>query len=149
LGCARLVRGDFNRLWAKTEGERLGDRTTGSKVEALWAHAIRPFWDTQLGVRYDFSGGPSREWLAFGVQGISPYWFDIEATGYASDAGRTAARLKAEYDLYLTQRWVLKPEIELNAYGRADPNGESGRVCQMVNSNCAFGTNSRDVLLPI
>lgn len=118
--------GDFNRLWVKTEGERLGDRTTGSKVEALWAHAIRPFWDTQLGVRYDFSGGPSRQWLAFGVQGISPYWFDIEATGYLSDAGRTAARLKAEYDLYLTQRWVLKPEIELNAYGRTDPERRIG-----------------------
>lgn len=118
--------GDFDRLWVKSEGERLGDRTTGSKVEALWAHAIRPFWDTQLGMRYDFSGGPSREWLAFGVQGISPYWFDIEATGYVSDAGRTAARLKAEYDLYLTQRWVLKPEIELNAYGRADPERRIG-----------------------
>jgi copper resistance protein B len=118
--------GDFNRLWLKTEGNRLGDRTTDSKVEALWAHAIRPFWDTQLGVRYDFSGGPSREWLAFGVQGLSPYWFDIEATGYVSDAGRTAARLKAEYDLYLTQRWVLKPEIELNAYGRTDPERRIG-----------------------
>jgi len=113
--------GDFNKLWLKSEGDRLGDRTSGSKVEALWAHAIRPFWDTQLGTRYDFSGGPSREWLAYGVQGISPYWFDIEATGYVGDAGRTAARLKSEYDFYLTQRLVLKPEIELNAYGKADP----------------------------
>jgi copper resistance protein B len=118
--------GDFNKLWLKSEGDRLGDRTAGSKVEALWAHAILPFWDTQVGMRYDFSGGPSREWLAFGVQGISPYWFDIEATGYIGDAGRTAARLKAEYDLYLTQRWVLKPEIVLNAYGKADPERNIG-----------------------
>jgi copper resistance protein B len=118
--------GDFNKLWLKTEGERLADRTTGSKVEALWAHAILPFWDTQLGVRHDFSGGPSREWVVFGVQGISPFWFDIEATGYVGDSGRTAARLKAEYDIYLTQRWVLKPEIELNAYGRADPQRRIG-----------------------
>ena len=117
---------DFNKLWVKSEGQRLGDRTTGSKVEALWAHAIRPFWDTQVGMRYDFSGGPSREWLAFGVQGISPYWFDIEATGYVGDAGRTAARLKAEYDLYLTQRLILKPEIEMNAYGKADPERQIG-----------------------
>jgi copper resistance protein B len=28
--------------------------------------------------------------------------------------------LKTEYDLYLTQRLILKPEIELNAYGRPD-----------------------------
>jgi copper resistance protein B len=118
--------GDFNKLWVKSEGGRLGDRTGGAKVEALWAHAILPFWDTQLGVRHDFSAGPSRDWAAIGVQGISPYWFDIEATGYVGDAGRTAARLKAEYDLYLTQRWVFKPEIELNAYGRADPERNIG-----------------------
>lgn len=117
---------DFNKLWVKSEGETLADRTSDSHVEALWAHAILPFWDTQIGMRYDFSGGPSREWLAFGVQGISPYWFDIEATGYVSDAGRTAARLKTEYDLYLTQRLILKPEIELNAYGKADPERQIG-----------------------
>jgi copper resistance protein B len=118
--------GDFNKLWFKSEGERLGGRTDGAKMEALWAHAIRPFWDTQLGVRYDFSGGPSRTWAAFGVQGISPFWFDVEATAYVGDAGRTAARVKAEYDVYFTQRLVLRPEIELNLYGRADPERNIG-----------------------
>lgn len=118
--------GDFDKLWMKSEGQRLGGRTSDSKVEALWAHAVRPFWDTQVGMRDDFSGGPSRQWLAFGVQGISPYWFDVEATGYVGDAGRTAARLKVEYDLYLTQRLVLKPELEVNAYGRADPARQIG-----------------------
>jgi copper resistance protein B len=118
--------GDFDKLWAKSEGQTVADRTTDSKVEALWAHAIFPFWDTQLGMRHDFSGGPAREWLAFGAQGISPYWFDIEATGYVAGAGRTAARLKTEYDLYLTQRLILKPEVELNAYGKADPERNIG-----------------------
>ena len=42
-------------------------------------------------------------------------------TGYLGEEGRTAVRLKTEYDLYLTQRLVLKPEIEVNAYGKADP----------------------------
>jgi copper resistance protein B len=112
--------GDFDKLWLKSEGATLGSKTQGAKVEALWAHAILPFWDTQLGVRHDFSGGPSREWAAFGIQGITPYWFDVELTGYVGEEGRTAVRLKAEYDLYLTQRLVLKPEIELNAYGKPD-----------------------------
>jgi copper resistance protein B len=118
--------GDFDKLWVKSEGQRSGDRTSDGKLEALWSHAVLPFWDTQSGIRYDFSGGPSREWLAFGLQGLSVYWFDIEATGYVSEAGRTAARLKAEYDLYLTQRLVLKPEVELNAYGKADPERQIG-----------------------
>jgi copper resistance protein B len=112
--------GDFDKLWLKSEGSHLGGKTEGAKVEALWAHAIFPFWDGQLGVRHDFGPGPSREWAAFGVQGISPYWFDVEFTGYVGEEGRTAVRLKIEYDLYLTQRLILKPEIELNAYGKPD-----------------------------
>jgi len=120
------VGGDFNKLWLKSESSRLAERTEGAKLEALWAHAIRPFWDFQLGARHDFGAGPARVWGALGIQGIAPYWFDVEATAYAGDAGRTAARLKVEYDLYLTQRWVLKPEVELNAYGRADPQRQIG-----------------------
>jgi copper resistance protein B len=112
--------GDFDKLWLKSEGATLEGKTQGAKVEALWAHAILPFWDTQLGFRHDFSGGPSREWAAFGVQGIAPYWFDLELTGYVGEQGRTAVRLKAEYDLYLTQRLILKPEFEMNAYGKPD-----------------------------
>jgi copper resistance protein B len=118
--------GDFDKLWVKSEGAILRGKTQDSKVEALWAHAILPFWDTQLGVRHDFSGGPSREWAAFGVQGISPYWFDIELTGYVGEEGRTAVRLKTEYDLYLTQRLILKPEIEFNAYGKPDRERQIG-----------------------
>jgi copper resistance protein B len=46
--------------------------------------------------------------------------FDVELTGYIGEEGRSAARLKTEYDLYLTERLILKPEIELNAYGKPD-----------------------------
>jgi copper resistance protein B len=112
--------GDFDKAWIKSEGATLHGKTADAKLEALWAHAVLPFWDTQLGARHDFSGGPSREWLALGLQGISPYWFDVELTGYIGEEGRSAARLKTEYDLYLTERLILKPEIELNAYGKPD-----------------------------
>jgi copper resistance protein B len=112
--------GDLNKLWLKSEGDSLDAGNAQGKVEALWAHAVLPFWDTQLGWRHDFGSGPSRDWAAFGVQGISPYWFDAEITGYVGEEGRTAVRLKTEYDLFITQRLVLKPEIELNAYGKPD-----------------------------
>lgn len=112
---------DFDKLWVKSEGTIMQGKTQDSKVEALWSHAILPFWDTQLGFRHDFSGGPAREWAAVGIQGLAPYWFDLELTGYVGEEGRTAVRLKSEYNLYLTQRFVLKPEIEVNAYGKADP----------------------------
>jgi copper resistance protein B len=114
------VGGDFDKLWIKSEGAKLGGKPQEFKIEALWAHAILPFWDTQLGLRHDRGGGPSRQWAAFGVQGLSPYWFDVELTGYVGEEGRTALRLKTEYDLYFTQRLILKPEMELNAYGKPD-----------------------------
>ncbi|HET6804322.1 MAG TPA: copper resistance protein B, partial [Frateuria sp.] len=76
---------------------------------------------TQLGVRTDTGEGPDRQWVAFGIQGLAPYWFELEATGYVGPAGRTAARLRADYELLFTQRLILQPEFELDAYGKADP----------------------------
>jgi copper resistance protein B len=110
-----------DKLWLRTEGERRRGRLDHADVELLWQHAVAAFWDTQLGVRTDTGAGPGRRWLAFGIQGLAPYWFELEATGYLGPAGRTAARLRADYELLFTQRLVLQPELEVNAYGKADP----------------------------
>ena len=60
----------------------------------------------------DNGEGPDRQWLAFGVQGLAPYWFDLEATAYVGSGGRTALRLKGSYQLRLTQRLILEPRAE-------------------------------------
>ncbi|MBS0584051.1 MAG: copper resistance protein B [Proteobacteria bacterium] len=111
--------GDFDKLLLRSEGEREQGKTD-ARVEAAWNHAFASFWDWQLGVRHDFGGGPSRDWAAFGVQGLAPYWFDIEATAYLGEGGRTAFGLRAEYELLLSQCLILQPELELNFYGRND-----------------------------
>ncbi|SIT47916.1 Copper resistance protein B [Paraburkholderia ribeironis] len=112
---------DSNKLWVRSEGERSGGHFEDADVEALWSHAVAAYWDTVLGIRLDFGDGPPRHWAAFGVQGIVPYNFDIEATGYVDPTGRTAARVRAEYDMRFTQRLILQPDLEVNAYGRSDP----------------------------
>ncbi len=112
---------DFNKLAIRSEGDRAGGRVEAASVEALWSHAYATFWDSVVGVRHDFGIGPGRNWAAFGVQGIAPYWFNLEATGYVGAGGRTAARFKAEYELLITQRLILEPELETNLYGKADP----------------------------
>jgi copper resistance protein B len=112
---------DYNKLWLKTEGTRTSGTTEDARVEVLWDHIAARWWSTQAGVRHDFGAGPSRDWLAIGVQGLAPYFFEIEATAYVGDAGRTAARFKAEYELLFTQRLILTPEAELNLYGKDDP----------------------------
>jgi copper resistance protein B len=118
--------GDLDKILFKVDGERTDGRLRDTRTEALWDHAVTAFWDTQLGVRHDFGDGPARTWAAFGVQGLSPYWFDIEATVYVGQSGRTAARVEAEYDVMLTQRLIFTPDLEINAYGKSDPGRRIG-----------------------
>jgi copper resistance protein B len=112
---------DANKLWIRTEGDRSGGKLEDADLEAFWNHNVATFWSTQLGLRQDFGEGPARTWAAFGVQGLAPYWFELEATAYAGDAGRTAARLRAEYELLITQRLIFQPDFEVNLYGKDDP----------------------------
>ncbi|BBD80164.1 copper resistance protein B [Aerosticca soli] len=112
---------DYDKLWLRTEGERSGGKLDDGSIEAFWNHTIATFWSTQLGVRTDAGEGPNRQWAAFGIQGLAPYWFELEATGYVGPSGRTAARVRAEYELFFTQRLILQPEVEANAYGKSDP----------------------------
>lgn len=111
----------INRVWLKTEGERDSSGTQDGRVEALWSHAFASFWDWQLGARHDFGQGPDRQWLAAGVEGLAPYWFETQATFYVGEEGRTALRLETSYDMRFTQRLILTPQVELNFYGKDDP----------------------------
>jgi copper resistance protein B len=111
----------FDKLWLKFEGERADGRLQDLRTEALWSHAVAPFWNTQLGVRHDFGAGPGRTWAALGIEGLAPYWFETEAALYVGQGGRTAARVALEYEARFTQRLILQPSIEANLYGRNDP----------------------------
>lgn len=112
---------DLHKFWIKAEGEYSDDHLEEMELQALYSRAILPFWDVQLGWRRDIRPSPERDWLAIGLKGLSPYYFDIDAALFIGDSGRTAARLQAEYEVMLTQRLILVPEIELNLYGKDDP----------------------------
>ncbi|MBY4721190.1 MULTISPECIES: copper resistance protein B [Ralstonia] len=117
----------YNKVVLKAEGDVKKGRLEEARTELLWGHAITTFWDTQLGIRNDVgSGRPARNWAAFGVQGLAPYWFNIQATAYVGNSGRTALRLSTEYELLLTQRLILQPRVEANLYGKNDPVLEIG-----------------------
>jgi copper resistance protein B len=118
--------GDYTKLWVKSEGEARGGETE-SRNEVLVDRVIARWWSLQVGIRHDISEGPARTWLAFGTQGLAPYWFEVEATAYVGEDGRTALRLSAEYELLLTQRLVLQPEVEINAYGKTDEDNLIGQ----------------------
>jgi copper resistance protein B len=110
----------YDRALIRAEGDIEGGAFKDARNELLWAHAITAYWDTQLGIRYDSGKGTDRGWLAFGVQGLAPYWIYVEATAYVNEQGRTSFRLETEYDLLLTQRLILQPRIEMNIYSQRD-----------------------------
>jgi copper resistance protein B len=110
--------GDLNKLWLKSEGEgTFGDGIESAEVQALWSRAIAPFFDLQAGLRYDIRPKPDRAYLALGLQGLAPYWFEVDAATFLSDKGDLTARLEGEYDLRVTQQLILQPraEVELAA----------------------------------
>lgn len=116
-----------NRIWLRSEGERRHGSTEHGNVELLWGRPTGPWWDALIGVRHDLGHGPSRDWLALGVQGLAPYKFEVSATAYAGRDGRLAATLEAEYELLLTNRLILQPRAELEAYSKDDPERGTGR----------------------
>lgn len=117
---------DYDRAVLKAEGEIDGGEFEHARTELLWGHAVAAYWDTQLGVRYDGGQEASRTWFAFGIQGLAPYWFEVDATAYVGEQGRTAFRFAAEYELLLTQKLILQPRIEANVYGKRDAERELG-----------------------
>lgn len=110
---------DYDKAVLKTEGERIDSENEGG-VELLWDHVFSRWWSLQAGVAHDFGEGPSRTWATFGVQGLAPYWFEVEALLYVGEEGRTAASFSSEYEMFLTQRLILQPKVELNLYGKDD-----------------------------
>lgn len=114
------VGGDIDRLWLRSEGERSNGITEKAELEALWGHAIGPWWDLVGGVRQDFKPGSPQTWAAVGLQGMALYNFESQATAYLGEGGQAALRLKGDYDILLTNRLILQPTAEVNLYSRND-----------------------------
>jgi copper resistance protein B len=126
---------DFNKLWFKSEGffNKHGPNGHGKLEDGI--HEIlydRPipflrYFDWQAGFRYDGDSSPPRYWGALGIEGLAPEFFDVEATLYLRDEGYFAARVGASYDIFLTNRLIAQPEIEMNFYTKDDVDRAVGR----------------------
>lgn len=109
------VGGDYHKAWLKTEGDDpIDGAVENAEIQLLYSRTIAPFWDLQIGARYDVRPDPSRGFAVFGVQGLAPYFFEVDAAGFVSEEGDVSARLEAEYELLLTQRLIARPSVELN-----------------------------------
>ncbi|MEH3108021.1 MAG: copper resistance protein B [Sphingomonas fennica] len=120
--------GDIHRAVVKSEGEGdFGGRPEAAEVQALYSRAIGPYFDVQAGVRHDLRPSPDRTYATIGVEGLAPYWFEVEAALFLSTRGDVSGRLEAWYDQRLTQRLVLQPRAELNLAAQDDAATRVGR----------------------
>lgn len=129
---------DLHKLWFKSELSRSDGATEEAEIQALYSHGFSAYWDVQVGVRHD-AKPLSRNWLAFGLHGLAPYWFDVDASFFVGSSNALAARLKAQYELHITQRLILTPEVELNAYGQNDPEAKTGAGLSSVTGGLRLG----------
>ena len=107
--------GDYDKLWIKSEGEgAFGDSPEQVEVQALYSRAIDPWFNLQAGLRHDFRPDPQRTHLVLGIQGLAPYWFEVDGSLFLSDKGDLTARFEAEYDQRITNRLILQPAVELD-----------------------------------
>jgi copper resistance protein B len=123
--------GDEHKLGFRTEGEYASGTVEEASAEALWIHPIAAWWSLQAGLRVDDGSysshvGPTRTWAALGVSGLAPYRIEVDAMGYVGESGRAALRVDLDYDLLITQRWILRPHAELHFYSEDDPERDIG-----------------------
>jgi copper resistance protein B len=121
------VGGDWNRVWFKTEGEvSTVEREVEGEAQLLYSRLTAPFLELQVGVRGDLVAAEGqatdgRGHLVLGLDALAPFWFEIESAVFISQRGDVSFRLRTTYDLYITQRLVARPSLEVNVAVQAVP----------------------------
>ncbi|WP_036135072.1 copper resistance protein B [Luteimonas mephitis] len=111
---------DLDRVWLRSEGERVDGHTEAASVEVLYGRSVARWWDVVAGIRHDVQPGGSQDFAAIGLIGLAPYKFEVAATAYIGQSGQTAATVEVEYETLLTNRLILQSTLEATVHGRDD-----------------------------
>ena len=114
--------GDINRFVVRSQGDGAAGHTEDAELHALYARAITPYFNLQAGLRHDVRPTPQRTYATVGIEGLAPYWFEVDTALFLSDKGDVSARFEASYDLRLTSRFTLEPRIEANVQAQDIPS---------------------------
>lgn len=125
--------GDRDRVVLTSEGEGSFDHAP-ERAEAalLWRHALDPWFNLESGVRHDFGAGPQTTYAVLGVEGLAPYWFELEGQLLLSQRGDVHLRAAASYDQRITQRLILQPAVEVNMAFQSVPELRIGAGVERV-----------------
>lgn len=107
--------GDIDRIVLASEGEgTFSERAERIELNAYWRHAFDPWFNLQLGMRQDFRPDPQRTYALVGIEGLAPYWFELQGQLLVSNKGDIHTRGKAGYTQRVTQSLVVEPEAEID-----------------------------------
>jgi copper resistance protein B len=122
------IGGNYNKLWLKTEGDGPvhGGPPDSAQFQAKYGRAISPLFSAQIGLRYDVDPTPTQGFAVFDLQGLAPYWFEVENQLYVSQHGDVSFDGEYEYDLLLTQRLILAPRVEFTVAATSAPKYDLG-----------------------
>lgn len=110
---------DYHRFWWKSEGESVfdGSEEGESENDFLYSRIVSPFWNAQVGAQY------ANEWTTnsyedrwsgvLALQGLAPYKFELDNSLYISERADVTFTTEAEYNVRITQRFVLQPRAEM------------------------------------
>ena len=108
---------EYQRFTLKSDGDlSTSNRAGEAEFQGLYSRLIAPFWEAQFGLRLQMGleGDQTRTRVhaVVGLQGIAPYWFELEPALFISQDGDVSAALVASYDLFVTQRLIFQPRVE-------------------------------------
>jgi copper resistance protein B len=117
---------DRRRMVFKSEGVLYPGNGAGGELDAqlLYGRLVTPYFELQTGARLEqhreSADKPLRAFAVLGLQGLSPYRFDIEPVLFLSNKGKISARLTASNDLLVTQRTILQARVETEVAAQSD-----------------------------
>ncbi len=111
---------ELNRLWLSSEGEREEGSFAHLDNRLYGSHAFARWWEATAGLRQLGGAGPDRTFAGVGIQGLAPYFFEVDASVWLGEGGRSTLAVEAEYEMRLSNRLILQPRLEMNAWGKDD-----------------------------
>ena len=111
------IGGDVERVWLRSEGEHADGEFEEAEVQAYYGWNVATFWDALVGLRQDFEPR-SETYLAAGVVGLAPYFFETEASLFVSTEADVSLRLEQSLDLPITQSLIAEPHVEANLFAQ-------------------------------
>ena len=70
---------------------------------------LSDYFDVKAGFRFDTLRGANRTYVVIGLHGLAPQWLEVDADVFVSENGDASARLDLDYELLVTNRWILVP----------------------------------------